>query len=138
MPDFRVRVLGFDSDFAIAKWVDPPIAGDPTRLNTLAHVDHRYMRTRVAPTSNTTLELRAIVAGVEAPADGALGGRLFEWVHSLRPLLAPVPMIVFPIGGKTSVAQVRINGAYPGHYRILATRPGSGVVAIPFDVEIAS
>ena len=136
MPDFRVRVLGFDSDFAIAKWVDPPIDGDPTRLNTLAHVDHRYMRSRVLPTGSTTLEIRAIVGGVEAPADGALGGRLFAWVHSMRPQLAPVPLIASPIGGKTSVAQVTISGAYPGHYRILATRPGSGVLAIPFDVEL--
>lgn len=136
MPDFRVRVLGFDSDFAVAKWVDPPIDGDPTRLNTLAHVDHRFFRTRVLPTATTTLEIRAIVGGVEAPADGALGGRLFAWVHSLRPTGAPVPLISSPVGGKTSVAQVSVAGAWPGHYRILATRPGSGAIAIPFDVEV--
>lgn len=137
MADFDVEAL--DSDFITplpsTRWTDPAASEDPTRLNPRGHVQHRYQRIIVAPGFSQAVEFRAIVGGVPAPADAALGGRLFSWSFGVIPTAAPMPSITSPISGKTSRAQVTFAGFYPGHYVIVCARPGGGHIGYPFDVE---
>jgi hypothetical protein len=123
-----------------AAWIDPPQGEDPTRLNPRAHVAHRYARLQVEAMTTGTLELNAIVNGVQAPADAALGGRLFDWSIGEGPVGAPWPVITSPIAGKTSRAQIDLAAirAYPGHWLVAIARPGSGGVVVAFDVELDS
>lgn len=117
-------------------WIDPEHGADPGRLNPRGHVQHRYARVGVSAGTVTSIFFHAVVAGVDAPADAALGGRLFSWSMGVWPLDSPVPIITSPYDSKTSQAQVPIFGRYPGHWVIVARRPGGGHVAFPFDVEI--
>ena len=109
---------------------------DPTRLNPRGHVQHRHMKLRISATGSMDVLMRAIVAGVTAPADGALGGRLFGWSVGLWPAGAPIPMITSPDGGKTSQARFTLQGRFPGHYVIVAARPNGGHIGYPLDVEV--
>lgn len=137
MADFEVELLAGDFVAAVASttWTDPAVAEDPTRLNPLGHVQHRHTRVDVAFGSTVTVQLQAIVGGVHAPADAALGGRLFTWSMGIWAPGAPIPMIVSPYGGKTSVARTSISWSHPGHYVIVAARPSGGHVGYPFDVR---
>jgi hypothetical protein len=133
--DFSIVFADVSGRLTIADWIDKPTATDPTRLNPRAHVPHRYARFRLGASESAYLELHAVVAGVNAPADGALGGRLFSWHGGTKPPMGPAPIITSPVSSKTSIARVSLVGLYPGHYRVVCSRPDSGSVAIPFEVE---
>ena len=138
MADFDVELL--TGDFVVAQpssiWTDPALDEDPTRLNPRGHVQHRHMKLRISATGSMDVLMRAIVAGVTAPADGALGGRLFGWSVGIWPAGAPIPMITSPDGGKTSQARFTLQGRFPGHYVIVAARPNGGHIGYPLDVEV--
>ncbi len=140
MADFDVELL--TGDFISAQpssiWTDPAMNDDPTRLNPRGHVQHRHMKLLVAAAGSLSVRLRAVVGGVAAPADGALGGRLFGWSVGIWPAGAPIPMITSPFGGKTSQASFTLLGLYPGHYVFVAARPDGGHIGYPLDVEVAS
>lgn len=119
-------------------WVDPSLGADPSRIAPRGHVLHRYARIGVESDDVLSVEFNAVVGGVQAPADAALGGRLFGWVFSLWPAGAPIPEITSPVAAKTSRASFVCRGAYPGHYVIRAKRPSGGSVSFPFDVELDS
>lgn len=142
MPDFRVRIIEVVDSIAkltFPGWADEPDGDDPTRLNALAHVPLRYARVgNIGPETVSAIAMVAIVDGVEAPADAALGGRLFRWSMGTWPLGYPIPTIVSPVGGKTSLATIPIFGAYPGHWAVCVERPGSGQILVPYDVELGT
>ena len=117
-------------------WIDPALGADPSRIAPRGHVLHRHARIGVDAGDVLSVEFNAVVGGVQAPADAALGGRLFSWVFSLWPVGAPIPEIASPVDTKTSRARFICRGAYPGHYVMRAKRPSGGSVSFPFDVEL--
>lgn len=138
MADFSVRAAHTFGSMSILRtppWTDPATATSPTRLNVRADVQHRYYQVFMNGSPSTSLRFECTVNGVVTPADGALGGRLFTWSMSLVPIGAPEPMFSVA-GGFTSIASIPLLAAYPGHYRALVNRPGSGSIGIPFDVEL--
>lgn len=132
MPDFSVNVVRNAPTVDTVVWTDPASETAPTRINP-AEVSPRYWRVELG----ATIEFRAVVAGVEAPADPALDSRLINWAWVEGPFegLASPPPIVTPVGGKTAVAQVDTTGAELGHYTIQAWRADGGAVLVPFEVE---
>lgn len=132
MADFSVNVVRAPPSTDVVTWTDPAVASAPSRLNPDG-VNHLYWRVH----TTTVLELRAVVDGVEAPADAALGGRLINWAWVEHPLhgVGSPPAITTPVGGKTSVAQV--TPLDRGHYTIQAWRADGGSVLVPFEAELA-
>ena len=136
MPDFEARLVGagvtavaWTDAAAPAPYVAPADADAPSRLNHDAARPPTYYR--VAPGS--TIELRAVVGGVEAPLDGALGGRLFSaWWSQWSDF---PPTIVQP-SGQSSVARVTLHaGRHLGFFQLALGRAGGGAVLVPFCVE---
>jgi len=135
MADFSVNVLLAAPDVQTQAWSDPATASAPSRLNPAAGRPHLYWRV----VAGNTIEFRAVVGGVEAPADAALGGRLINWawVEGCYEGLFSPPAIVSPVGGKTSIAQVAIPSSGSGslgHFTIQAWRSAGGAVLVPFMV----
>jgi hypothetical protein len=109
--DFDVEVVSLDFiAYPSSLWTDPALPEDPTRLNPRGHVQHRHTKFVIAPAATLQVVFQTIVNGVHAPADGALGGRLFGWSMGVWPTGAPVPAITSPISGRTSRAQVGLKG----------------------------
>lgn len=139
MPDFEARLYG--AGLSLRTWADlpapapycaPASADAPSRLNDdTAHPATYY---RVAPGS--TIELRAVVGGVEAPLDAALGGRLFttwwaQWSDAPPSLSQP--------GGQSSVVNVtffNLNHRQLGFFQLAIAREGGGAVFVPLCVEV--
>lgn len=136
MADFDVELVNGDGDAIPSSiWTDPAIIEDPTRISPRGHVQHRYSRVVIASGFTGELFFQTIVGGVRAPADAALGGRLFSWAFGIWPAGAPIPMIVSPYSGKTSRAAVTFYGTHPGHFVIVAGRPDGGHIGYPIDIE---
>lgn len=110
-------------------WTDTNV---PSRLNPVTGLPHRYLTVQ----DTVTIEFNTIVGGVQAPADAALGGRLFTWawVDFFNRGLASPPPIVSPVGfGFSSKATVDLTGHPRGHYVIQALRPTGGSILFPFE-----
>lgn len=129
MADFTVTIVGG----AQVAWVDP--AGvSPDRASRIKNdPDHlrSYFSALPIPTS---IAVKAIVGGVLAPMDGALGGRLFTaaWVEWSGP--APPPFS--SPAGQSSVVNIHpLTTAYSGHHVLRLQRAGGGAWLIPFDME---
>ena len=138
MSNFEVNVVLAEPQVRLEIWTDPATAGTPTRLNAFNGLPHKYWRLE----QGATIEFRAVVDGVEAPADGALGGKLINWAWVETPYLGigTPPAIITPVGGKASIAQVATVSGTPftsqGHYVIQAWRESGGGVLIPFEIGL--
>jgi hypothetical protein len=134
VPDFDVRVLTSGAPVppataivSVRDWTDDDQAdGTPTPIHAHEGIP---MRRFVAPVHERIL-IHAVVGGVEAPADSALGGRLFS-VECCEGAVIPEFMDM----GQSSVVCVRFRGC--GHYALALRRPGGGSIIIPIDVVIA-
>jgi hypothetical protein len=126
MADFR---LEFSGGVTLEPWSDPAdILGDlPSRLN--ARPEHEH--TRHVAVSGVQVELRARVAGVLAPLDGALGGALFTAAFLELPSFPP-PAFSSPVG-QSSVQRVTLVTL--GHYTLSIAREGHGAVIVHVDVD---
>ncbi len=131
MPDFTAD-LGPGLTPAI--WTDPATGAAASRLNDLPGKPRRYWKIipPVLP-GTVVVELEATVNGVEAPLDGALGGRLFivSWVKWSGP--SPPPLVQVP--GQSSVANATLDAAHVGFFQVLFWRPAGGAVLVSFNVE---
>jgi hypothetical protein len=122
MPDFQAR---FTAGTTLERWEDPPLGGRPSRINPFVGGPHRYRRVELG----TEVTISAVVAGVTAPLDAALGGRLFlgwfaEW-PAARPTVTSPP-------GQSSVR--RFTPSAFGHYTYVLRRQGGGGVILHLEV----
>lgn len=133
MADFDVGPAGEHShqpsNLSVVNWDDPPsVSGQPSRLLARPGFPLRRYRTVVGQ----TVRLEAVVAGVQAPLDTALGGRLFsaDLVEG-----AALPRWAAPPLGQSSVIRFRFD--WCGHHTIAVRRTGGGAILVPIDVEVA-
>jgi hypothetical protein len=129
VPDFDAKVIG-----TVLPWADTastnPIA--PSRVNPDPAYPHSFVSLN-AGVSPIEVVVHAIVNGVEAPLDGALGGRLFtamlaEWSGPIPPVLTQDP-------GQSSITRIQITLLHGGHHLVRLRRTGGGVMAVPFFVN---
>lgn len=127
MPNFSARIVGGSE----VPWEDLPSASYPTRLNP--DPDHIPSFRRIdAGVSPVTIEVRAIVNGVEAPFDAALGGNLFSAAWAEWSGTAPPPIV--QSSGQTSLTSISVTGSHAGHFCLSLTRTNGGGILIHFDV----
>jgi hypothetical protein len=118
MPNFTARI----SDGTVATaWQDP-------RTNPLPGHPPRYHKAEMG----TEVVIKATVGGVEGPADGALGGDLFEtdfveYPTSSSPVMTP---------DATHTSIQRYTPTTLGHYFVLLRRLNGGAIGFHFDVEV--
>lgn len=123
MADFRAQ---FTAGVTVQPWTDPPLGARPSRLNARAEQSH----TRHVGASATQVEVSAIVGGVLAPLDAALGGRLFTAFFA-ESAVFPQPVLSSP-GGQSSVQ--RFTAFTPGHYTLRLVREDGGSIFLHVDV----
>lgn len=121
MADFEVHVA---SGATLTPWLDPGTGSQPSRVRPHPGLPQLYWQARVG----LLVELRAKVAGVEAPLDAALAGRLFAACMVESPwgsvsLVSPV--------GRSSVQ--RFTPVVAGHHTIRIRRHNGGVVIVHLD-----
>lgn len=122
MADFDVIVA---SGAQLQDWLDPGLSGKPSRINSRPG----YPLKRWVGSQGVPVVLKAVVGGVVAPADGALGGRLFaSWVVEAPILPVPPPVSV---GGFSST--ITFAAPAEGHYTIGVRRPDGGLVHVHVD-----
>jgi hypothetical protein len=131
MPNFDLRLAAGAS---LAQWHDPdpaPNTADsrPSRLRP--HPGQPFLRW--LGKVGILVELRAIVAGVEAPLDGALGGNLFTAFFAEQPYGGPHGMTQ-PAGQSS---RVRFTPLTPGHYLVGIRRTNGGAILLHLDVDPA-
>lgn len=123
MADFTVIPA---SGVSVVDWIDPSSSGAPSRLNSRpGHPQKRYRGALYVP-----IVLQAVVGGVVAPLDAALGGRLFVPFVVEAPVL-PFTGIISPYG--QSSMQV-MTAMFPGHYTIGFRRPNGGIEHVHLDI----
>lgn len=124
MADFTVIAA---SGLSVVDWVDPPSsAGAPSRLNSRPG----YAQKRYRGALGVPVVLQAVVGGVAAPLDAALGGRLFTSFVVEAPA-PPFTGIVSPLG--QSSVQI-VTASVPGHYTIGIARPNGGIEHVHMDL----
>src|SRR5690606_39257715 len=108
----------------------------PSRMNPALGHPHRYVPISLATSG---VQARATVAGVEAPDDSALGGRLFTWWWVQTPAYPTPRPSIQHLAGKTS--EVDLVG-WPGDSSLAlglwvlgVRRDGGGALLVPFNVE---
>jgi hypothetical protein len=127
MSDFQARIA---SGTDLIPWEDPPTPDAPTRLNPT--VQHTHKIRRHWHNVSMTVEAGIGVPPAWAPADGALGGRLFAWSWVATPQAGYVPGIP-ATPGFTSVVTFPALHLLVGHYELLCSRPDGGAVGISFE-----
>ena len=94
MPDFTA---GFTGGVTLERWTDLPAGSRPSRINPVPNRPHLRRLGEVG----ALITITAHVAGVTAPLDAALGGRLFvSWLAEYPS--ASSPSLSSP-AGQTSV-----------------------------------
>lgn len=124
MADFDVVPV---SGIQIVSWEDPVgPSGEPSRL--LSRPGFPLKRYKAVVRQPVRLE--SVVAGVQAPLDSGLGGRLFscDLVEGTA-----APHWIRPPAGQSSV--VRFVPQWCGHYTIAVRRAGGGAILVPIDIE---
>ena len=124
MPNFDLRV---HSGASAESWDDP-------RLNHRGSTQHLYRR--VYPQTwpaVTTVELRAVVGGVEAPLDVDLGGDLF---HAARiSFSGSFPFAITQPAGQSSKILLSLSAHQLGHQELVVRRDNGGAIFLSFEVE---
>lgn len=123
MPDFGAT---FTAGVTGATWDDPASGDKPTRINPRPGQPHR----RWVGSVGVQVTITARVAGVSAPLDAALGGRLFTATIGEAP--GALPVISSP-GGQSSVQ--RFTPEVAGHYSVVLRREGGGGQWLHVDIE---
>lgn len=128
MPDFSVEFTG-PMSLTLPAWNDPAVVDAPSRLNPNPAYPHRYVR--VPPPASVVM--KAVVGGVQGPADGALGGRLFQvsWVQ----WSGPYPPSLLQTVGSSSIATVALDAVHLGFFAVLFWREAGGGIVVPFNAE---
>lgn len=124
MTDFTAR---YTDGVTVEQWADPPQGSSPTRINAFATHPHL----RHVGEVGTEVEVSATVGGVEAPLDGALGGRLFTFHFAEMPVAVP-PAVSSP-AGQSSVQ--RFTPTAVGHWSFKLKRPSGGSFFFHLDVQ---
>lgn len=122
MPDFGAT---FTAGVTGTTWEDPASGGKPTRINPRPGLPHR----RRVGSVGVQLTVTAVVAGVSAPLDAALGGRLFTGTLAETP--GALPPVTSP-GGQSSVQ--RFTPTVAGHYTFVMRRQDGGGQWLHVDV----
>lgn len=126
MADFTLRAV---SGVTVAPWTDPAQESPPkpSRVNPRIGFPHR----RLMGTVGVQIEVHAIVGGVDAPLDAALGGRLFVgwFVQCPVPPAAPTSL-----PGHSSIQ--RFTPAFPGHYVLGVRRTDGGLEHLHVDASL--
>jgi hypothetical protein len=122
MPNFEVRIT---AGATRAIWTDPADGDRPSRLNSDERRPHSYRQVTVGD----TVTVSAIVDGVTAPLDAALGGNLFLWWLGEVPTW-PAPALL-PTVGQSSV--VSFTPEHVGHHLLVCFRSDGGRVLVPLD-----
>lgn len=123
MADFTLQVSGT----SLSNWTDPASGGLPSRLNSRAG---NAQKMRIG-THGVQLVLRAVVNGVVAPLDAALGGRLFTaWLVEAPALALPGT----PVGDAAQSSVQRYTPPVAGHYTIGVERNGGGIELVHIEV----
>lgn len=123
MPDFSASVTG---GVVLEQWEDPAFGVTPSRINP----EPERPPTRWVATVGVAVTLTARVNGVDAPLDGALGGRLFTGEVAE----APTPTVIIGTGGQSSVQTFIPTAA--GHYTLIMRRPQGGGVWLHVDARV--
>lgn len=130
MADFSVQLSGGVQ----VPWIDLQrnIPEQASRL--VSDPDHLRSYRRFIP--NATATISAVVGGVVAPMDAALGGRLFtaawlEWSGHEPPLIVQA-------AGQSSLVTVFLDIFHHGHFVLRIQRKLGGAWLVPFDVETPS
>jgi len=126
MPDFQLKPIGSE----VVDWDDPATTDTPSRLNPVVRHPHKYHRIF----RNFPLTIKAIVDGIEGPADGALGGRLFAWSWVVTRESGYAPPIPTSAGFSSTVVFPAFH-FLTGHYELLCSRPDGGAVGVTFEIE---
>lgn len=127
MADFSVTI----TNGVQVPWVDLK-RNVPEQASRLVNdPDHLRSYRRFPPPA--TVIISAIVGGVTAPMDAALGGRLFtaawlEWSGNTPPPIVQAP-------GQSSFVTVFVTAVNAGHHVLRLLRDGGGAWLVPFDVE---
>ncbi len=116
MADFR---LAFDTGVTFEAWADPP-ESSPRELPSRLNPNTEHPHTRAVGTTGTAVGFFAIVDGVAAPLDTALGGELFSAIVVEAP---GAPPACTGLAGQSSVQ--RFTPAQAGHYTLFMTRQGA-------------
>lgn len=124
MPDFDLRV---HSGTTSETW-------DDERLNHRGSTQHLYYRVKPgAFPAVSTVELRAVVGGVEAPLDGALAGRLF---HAARiSWSGSFPFAITQPAGQSSKVFLHFSAKTLGHQELVVRRDEGGAIYLSVEVE---
>lgn len=124
MPNFDLTIA---SGITPTRWEDE-------RLQHRGAVPHLYRRV-VAPTDPalTTVVIHALVNGVEAPLDGALGGALF--VAARLAWSGSFPFAIAQTVGQSSEITLTFAHHMLGHQELIVRRPGGGAIILSFEVE---
>ncbi|MHB9005064.1 MAG: hypothetical protein ACYC6C_13590 [Coriobacteriia bacterium] len=131
-------VLAVTAGASVSTWQDPANPGvAASRLHSRAgHPELRHVGT-----VGTQIEITATVAGVAAPMDAALGGRLFQAWRIENPawpgtgFYSPITPYVFGFtspAGQSSVQ--RFTPRVEGHYTVGVRRQDGGSMLLHFDV----
>lgn len=132
MADFDVVVVGG----AQLPWVDESTANAPSRLNSDPAYLPSYRSIPLADATNAvaTVSIKAIVNGVTAPLDAALGGRLFFWAWAEWSGDAPPSVSFSPGHSSNATITFQRSANHQGHFLFRFRRPEGGVVLTPLDV----
>ncbi len=128
MANFTARIISGDE----VPWVDEASNTEASRLNPDPEHLPSYRKITIVAGA-ATVEFRAIVGGVEAPLDTALGGDLFTAAWAEWSGISPPPIV--QTSGQTSVLNVPLTSSNVGHFCLSLTRPNGGGMLIHFDVE---
>jgi hypothetical protein len=133
MADFDLAIVDTGGLY-VDTWLDPTVAGKPSRLNPTPAIPHRYFRFQYG--AGIIWTLGCIVGGVDRPLDSALGGRLFTWSWFDIPSIYYAPPVITPTASKSSELTFPAGtfGAKVGHWTICATREDGGAIGISWEV----
>ena len=124
MPNFDLTIV---SGTTSRGWDDP-------RLNHRGLAQHLYRR--VEPPNEldyTEVVIHAVVDGVDAPLDVALGGDLF--FTSRVSWSGTFPFAIIPTAGHSSLIKLRFAHHMLGHQELQVRRANGGAITLSFEVE---
>lgn len=124
MPNFQLKLA---SGASVQQWDDPATGSAPSRVNDRPGIAELVF----VGAAEDTIIFHAIVGGVEAPLDAALGGKLFtSWVAE-SPDGLPQFIATAGVAGQSSVQS--FTPLVEGHYLFVVRREDGGTIAFHVD-----
>lgn len=124
MPDFDVRVI---SGTTSLPWDDRHLSHRSANVHR-----YRVVRPPVAG-SIAQVVLHAVVGGVVAPLDAALGGRLI--IASRVQWAGTHPFTITQAAGQSSAITLGFSATMLGHQELCLRRDDGGSIILSFEVE---